>query len=71
MPHRLAARSQKPRGDGYQPPPWLWGADADKQRRLGAEPLRLPRGRGIFFGYLAPLLRLSLVQIFRIRPGSA
>jgi len=71
VPRRLAERSQKPRGDGYQPPPWLWGADADKQRRLGAEPLRLPRGRGIFFGYLAPLLRLSLVQIFRIRPGSA
>ena len=71
VPRRLAERSRKPHGDGYRPPPWLWGVDADKQRRLGAEPLRLPRGRGIFFGYLAPLLRLSLVRIFRIRPGSA
>jgi O-methyltransferase involved in polyketide biosynthesis len=71
VPRRLAERSQKPRGDGYQPPPWLWGIDRDKQRRLGAEPLRLPRGRGIFFGFLAPLLRLSFVQIFRIRLGSA
>jgi O-methyltransferase involved in polyketide biosynthesis len=71
MPPRLAERSQKPRGDGYQPPPWLWGIDRDKQQRLGAEPLRLPRGRGIFYGFLAPLLRLSFVQIFRIRLGSA
>jgi hypothetical protein len=44
---------------------------ADKRRRLGAERLRLPRGRGIFFGYLAPLLRLGVVEILRARFGSA
>jgi O-methyltransferase involved in polyketide biosynthesis len=64
---RLAAHSQKPRGDGYQPPPWLWGIDRDKRRRLGAERLVLPRGRGIFLGYVAPLLRLGLVEILRVR----
>jgi O-methyltransferase involved in polyketide biosynthesis len=63
----LAERSQKPRANGYQPPPWLWGIDRDKRRRLGAERLRLPRGRGVFFGYVAPLLRLGMVEIVRIR----
>jgi len=64
---RLAAHSQKPRDDVYQPPPWLWGIDDDKRRRLGAERLRLPRGRGLFLGYVAPVLRLGLVQALRVR----
>jgi hypothetical protein len=61
------AHSWKPRGDGYQPPPWLWGIDRDKRHRLGAERLRLPRGRGVVFGFVAPLLRLGLVEILRVR----
>jgi O-methyltransferase involved in polyketide biosynthesis len=69
VPRWLAERSRKPRGDGYQPPPWLWGTDRDKRRRLGAERLRLPRGRGLFFRYVAPLLRLGMVEVLRIRGG--
>jgi O-methyltransferase involved in polyketide biosynthesis len=67
VPPRLVAQSRKPRGDGYRAPPWLWGIDGDTRRRLGAQRLRLPRGRGIFFGYVAPLLRLGLVQVLRVR----
>ena len=63
----LAERSQKPQRRGYQPPPWLWGIDRDKRRRLGAERLRLPRGRGVFFGHVAPLLRLGMVEVLRVR----
>ena len=41
---------------GYQPPPWKWGIDRDRRGRLGRpRELRLPRGRGPFFGFLAPL----------------
>jgi O-methyltransferase involved in polyketide biosynthesis len=44
------------RPDGFRCPPWRWGMDADKRRRLGPfEELRLPRGRGVFFGFLGPL----------------
>lgn len=44
------------RPGGSQPPPWLGGMDGDKRRPLGPlEELRLPRGRGVFFGFLAPL----------------
>jgi O-methyltransferase involved in polyketide biosynthesis len=56
----IAKRGRTPRGDGYQPPPWLWGIDAAKRRALGAERLRLLRGRG-----LLRLLRISPVEIFR------
>ena len=46
------------RPGGFQPPPWIWGMDGDKRRRLGPlEELRLPRGRGVF-GWVAPLTRL-------------
>jgi O-methyltransferase involved in polyketide biosynthesis len=31
------------------------------------ERLRLPRGRGIFFGFVAPLLRLGLGEVLRVR----
>jgi O-methyltransferase involved in polyketide biosynthesis len=50
-----ASRKGNVRQRGYQPPPWLWGIDRDKRRRLRAEPLRLERGRG-WFGALAPIL---------------
>jgi O-methyltransferase involved in polyketide biosynthesis len=70
MPAWLSTASQRGKlgdPDRYQPPAWHWGMDRDKRRRLRAERLRLPRGRGLFFGYLAPLLRLGLVQIYRVR----
>jgi O-methyltransferase involved in polyketide biosynthesis len=39
-----------------QPPPWKWGLDREKRGRLGRpRELRLPRGRGPLFGFLAPL----------------
>jgi O-methyltransferase involved in polyketide biosynthesis len=52
----------KPRGDGYQAPPWLWAIDAAKRRALNAERLRLPRGRG-----LLKWLRISPVEVLRTR----
>jgi O-methyltransferase involved in polyketide biosynthesis len=59
VPRWLSEASRKGRigkPGGYQPPPWLWGLDGDARRRLGpVEELRLPRGRGPFFGFLAPL----------------
>jgi O-methyltransferase involved in polyketide biosynthesis len=68
VPPWLARRSRRPpRGDGYHSPPWLWGIDADKRRRLHAHPLRLPRGRGVFHGYIAPAFRLSVTKILRTR----
>jgi len=64
VPNWQAKRSRKPRSDGgYQSPPWQWGIDKDKRRALGAERLDLPRGRGVFFGVVSPLLRLDFVEI--------
>jgi len=34
---------------------------------LNAERLRLPRGRGILFGFVLPLLRRGLFEILRVR----
>ncbi len=49
---------------GYQAPPMPWGVDADERARLAHLPgvasldeLRFPRGRGPFFGFVAPLAR--------------
>ena len=49
---------------GYQAPPMPWGVDADERARLAELPgvasldvLRFPRGRGPFFGFVAPLAR--------------
>jgi O-methyltransferase involved in polyketide biosynthesis len=66
--------------EGYRPPRWTWAIDRDERRLIGAipgvadlEPLRLPRGRGIAFGYLVPLmqsvppLRNGLLSILRAR----
>jgi O-methyltransferase involved in polyketide biosynthesis len=72
VPAWLAKASQRGKlgdADRYQPPAWQWGMDREKRRRLGAERLRLPRGRGFFFRYVAPLLPFGLVEVFRIRPG--
>jgi O-methyltransferase involved in polyketide biosynthesis len=66
VPRWLSERTQRePLGGptGYRPPPWRWGIDAGEIRRIQATPnvaelrrLRLPRGRGAFFGYAVPLL---------------
>jgi O-methyltransferase involved in polyketide biosynthesis len=71
---------------GYQPPAMPWGADAAERRRLARLPgvgelreLRLPRGRGPFYGLLAPLLGRRLPRplqylapwsILRVRFGA-
>jgi O-methyltransferase involved in polyketide biosynthesis len=42
--------------DGWRPPPWKWGLDKPKRYRLHRpQELRLPRGRGVLFGFVAPL----------------
>ena len=67
MPSWLSAASRRggvATGNGYRPPPWLWGIDAAEERRLaGLHPgiaelraLRLPRGRGVLYGLVLPLL---------------
>jgi O-methyltransferase involved in polyketide biosynthesis len=83
MPRWLGAASRRGRvksGTGYQPPPWLWGIDADEERRLASLPnmaelrlLRLPRGRGALHGVLlpivarAPALRRVTLTVYAIR----
>ena len=66
VPAWLAARSQAGKlvtGEGYAPPPWRWGLDAEEERRLATLPgvaslaaLRVPRGRGPVLGFAFPLL---------------
>jgi O-methyltransferase involved in polyketide biosynthesis len=66
VPRWLSDRTQREplgRPGGYRPPAWTWGLDADEARRIRAmrgvaelRRLRLPRGRGPFFRYAAPLL---------------
>ena len=66
VPRWLSERTQREplgRPGSYRPPPWTWGLDADEEHRIAAtrgvaelRRLRLPRGRGPFFGFTAPLL---------------
>jgi O-methyltransferase involved in polyketide biosynthesis len=66
VPRWLSERTQREplgRAGGYRPPEWTWGLDGDEARRIQAvrgvaelRRLRLPRGRGPFFRYAAPLL---------------
>lgn len=52
--------------EGYRPPPMPWGMDADELENLRkvhpniveVRELRLPRGRGVLYGYLVPLMDL-------------
>jgi O-methyltransferase involved in polyketide biosynthesis len=59
VPRWIAEASRKGKlgkPGGYQPPPWKWGIDRDRRGRLGRpRELRLPRGRGPFFGFVTPL----------------
>jgi O-methyltransferase involved in polyketide biosynthesis len=57
---------------GYQAPPMPWGVDDAERARLATLPgvaalydLRFPRGRGPFFGLLAPLLGRRLPRPLR------
>jgi O-methyltransferase involved in polyketide biosynthesis len=61
--------------EGYQAPPMPWGMDANEQEKIRkAHPnivevrgLRLPRGRGLLYGYLAPLMdRIPIVHNKRL-----
>lgn len=50
--------------EGYRTPPMPWGMDADEREKLRkvhpniveVRELRLPRGRGVLYGYLVPLM---------------
>jgi hypothetical protein len=62
MPAPLAARSGRPSGTGWQPPPWRWGWDAGEERALRVLPgvaaldrLPLRPGRGLLGGLVLPL----------------
>ena len=82
VPSWLATRSRRgqlKRPGGYEPPPWLWGVDADEERGFAAianvgavRPLRIPRGRGVLHGSVLPLLgrlgpaRRSLLSVFEL-----
>jgi O-methyltransferase involved in polyketide biosynthesis len=59
---------------GYQTPPMPWGLDAGELQKVrsahpsvaGVRELRLPRGRGLYYGALAPLQhRLPVVRNLR------
>jgi O-methyltransferase involved in polyketide biosynthesis len=68
-------------GSGYQPPPWLWGIDAEEEHRLAAldpaiaelRALRFPHGRGALHGGVLPLLsrapavRRRLLSVYGMR----
>jgi O-methyltransferase involved in polyketide biosynthesis len=82
---RMRDRSGREPSDGaqgYRPPRWTWAIDGDERRAIAALPalsdletLRLPRGRGVAFRYLVPLLqsvpplRNGLLSILRARLG--
>ena len=83
MPAWLSKASRRGgvRRGGYRPPPWLWGIDAEVERRLAAahpaiaelRALRLPRGRGLLHGVVFPLLgrppavRRLLLTVYAMR----
>lgn len=63
----LSKRGALKSSRGYQPPPWLWGIDAEEERRIAAlhpnitelRGLRFPRGRGVVHGLIMPTLTRS------------
>jgi O-methyltransferase involved in polyketide biosynthesis len=68
MPPWLVERSRAgklSRPGGYEPPPWHWALDDAEARRLATlsprieevRALPFPRGRGLAFGLLLPLVR--------------
>jgi O-methyltransferase involved in polyketide biosynthesis len=85
MPRWLSSASRRggvKSATGYQPPPWLWGIDADEERLLASlpnvmelRPLQLPRGRGAVHGGLLPMLarvpalRRAMLSVYGMRFG--
>jgi O-methyltransferase involved in polyketide biosynthesis len=84
LPRWLSAASRRggvKGASGYRPPPWTWAIDAAEERRLGRlhpniaelRPLELPRGRGLFHGFVLPLLsriaavRRSVLMVYELR----
>jgi O-methyltransferase involved in polyketide biosynthesis len=71
VPRWLSSRTMRgmKMTEHYQVPPMPWAFDAAERRRLAATPkvvelreLRPPRGRGLFYGFLMPLVsRLPLL----------
>jgi O-methyltransferase involved in polyketide biosynthesis len=79
VPRWFSARTmsgQLMRGQTYQPPPMPWGLDPDQQQQIRTvhpnvaevRDLRLPPGRGVFYGVLVP--RLHLIPVIRARRPS-
>ncbi|HEX3812734.1 MAG TPA: class I SAM-dependent methyltransferase [Mycobacteriales bacterium] len=61
---RDAWLDQEKDGTGYRPPPWVWGMTRAERSRLAGLPeiarlrnLRQPRGRGLAFGVILPVLQ--------------
>jgi O-methyltransferase involved in polyketide biosynthesis len=77
VPAWLAGRPSPP-SSPFQRPPWEWGMDAARERALRAlvaelRALRLPRGRGVMQGLVAPLaarvapLRRQMLSVYAAR----
>jgi O-methyltransferase involved in polyketide biosynthesis len=77
-----SARTAPADARAYRPPPWTWAIDRGERRVIGGLPglsdletLRLPRGRGLAFRFLVPLvqavppMRNGLLSILRARFG--
>jgi O-methyltransferase involved in polyketide biosynthesis len=78
-----SARAAPADSEAYRPPRWTWAIDRRERRIIAALPgladletLRLPRGRGVAFRVLVPLvqtvppLRNGLLAILRARFGA-
>jgi O-methyltransferase involved in polyketide biosynthesis len=79
VPRWFSARTVRGRlapGQSYQPPPMPWGLDPGQQQLIrtvhpnivDVRDLRVPPGRGVFYGVLVP--RLHLIPMIRSRRPS-
>jgi hypothetical protein len=77
-----SARTAPVGSQAYRPPRWTWAVDRQERRAIRGLPglsdletLRLPRGRGLTFRFLMPLvqavppMRNGLLSIMRARFG--
>jgi hypothetical protein len=82
----VAQRAEPPRKlkrpGGFEPPPWLWGAEPAEQQRLAmilnvsdVRVLRPHRGRGVLHGVVLPMLmrvsplRRRMLLVFQLSFG--